>query len=214
MMTLIKREIQDAWVMFGLGGLLVLAVNLPVWYTFCRDYADVPSLGVPGIVRSAFTLAIAPMSFISLGLGMLQSWLDQTRKVSAFLATLAVSREQIFLARVLAGLLLVTGMILILLLGFGLNMTFCRPVMPLNWTYIILGILTAFLLNTASYAVGVMLEQGKNRVAPAAATLALWYLVLWLALMKIDLGQLVLMLLAITAAVLWVARRRFLAAAL
>lgn len=215
MIALLKRQIQDAMVMFGLGLLVVIVVNALVWfYSFDRGYVDEPALGVPGVVGSAFTVAILSLSFIALGLGILQSYLDQTRKASAFLATLALRRERIFLARILAGLAIVAGTFLILLAGFGVFLVFRPPVRPLDGWYIGLSILTGFLLIAVSYSLGAMFEHGKNRPEPVLATFGLWGCVLWLALMKIDLGPLAAVLSAITVAALLYGRQRFLAAAL
>lgn len=102
MLTLLKREIEDNWVFFLAAVILAFACSLFIaWQLYYVKANDEESF-----VTLLMMNAICGM-LIFCGLGAAQMYWDRTRKVSALLATLAVTRNKIFVARILAGALVV-----------------------------------------------------------------------------------------------------------
>ncbi len=102
MLTLIKREIYDHIAYFVgalVFSLLIVFIIVYVSYTFNETKAMFAS----SVVASIPVIIIFVLG--STAMGVSQMHMDRNRKVSAFLSTLAATRDQILLARISAGIL-------------------------------------------------------------------------------------------------------------
>jgi ABC-type transport system involved in multi-copper enzyme maturation permease subunit len=98
MLSLIVREIRDNIVSVALPCLVsALGMTLAIVFAFSR-------------VREGFpvTIMVTPILLLAFcGLGASQAYGDRANRISSLLATLGITRNRIFAARVLAGLLIV-----------------------------------------------------------------------------------------------------------
>jgi ABC-type transport system involved in multi-copper enzyme maturation permease subunit len=101
MLTLLKREIQDNIAFFiaaALFSAVLILTTVSVTYSEDPGHVSVSSLSLM-IPTVAFTL----LGFYAMGSGQMR--FDKSRKISALLVTLPVSRHQILIARIITGLL-------------------------------------------------------------------------------------------------------------
>jgi hypothetical protein len=160
MLTLIKREIEDNIAYFlGIIAASMLFTFTIIIMAFNKGSEEsavlLPSLYIPVIF------------FVFIGvcnIGVSQMYLDKTRKISAFLSTLPVSRNQILAAR------LITGILAILILLAAPFISFQALLDNFEWfqpayKFIVFEItLTAFLLCLGVYSTGLMLGFNSNKV--------------------------------------------------
>jgi hypothetical protein len=170
MLTLIKREIEDNYVFFI--GAIIPAIFFSImlaWYQYYGERSNV-SLNVFGFILSVVVL----LGFCSMGAA--QMYFDKTKKVSALLATLAVTRNQIFTARVIAGLLLVViGFIpiaeVIIMTCSWLNTPGLHLYIRTGFYYEFL--IPTFILGFACYCVGLQAGWASGRVRPSLGVIGL-----------------------------------------
>jgi ABC-type transport system involved in multi-copper enzyme maturation permease subunit len=97
MFTLIKREIEDHKIHFVMAFVMSIIFSIPIIAQLYRpENKDILPLLFP--VLTILTI----IGICSLGASQMN--IDKTRKISAFLLTLPVTRSQIFAARVLTGI--------------------------------------------------------------------------------------------------------------
>jgi hypothetical protein len=172
------REIEDNRVFFI--GTLILAVifsGLFFWLLYYGEMDDGPFIIVP--IWSAFLGML-----IFCGLGAAQTYWDRTKKTSALLATLAVSRGQIFVARVIAGsLLVIIG--LIPLAEITITAAFTKSIEPSHSVRLLSEIsIPAFLLGFACYCIGLQAGWTSNRLIPTLGALGLSLVLMSVILIK------------------------------
>jgi hypothetical protein len=117
------------------------------------------------------TVAIVIIGFC--GLGTSQMYLDKNRKISAFLSTLAVSRDRILVARIITGILIILTFLLPLTIAV---MTLFRLYAPpvLFRPGMVFEIFTAaFLMAFACYCIGLQTGWNSGKVAPTLGGIAL-----------------------------------------
>jgi ABC-type transport system involved in multi-copper enzyme maturation permease subunit len=100
---------------------------------------------------------------------------DRTRKISAFLSALPVSRNQILLARIITGILAILTVVLPLLItGVAITYIFAPPI-PV-FSGIIFNIFTViFLLGFACYCLGLMTGWTASKIPPVTTCLVLTF---------------------------------------
>lgn len=171
MFTLIKREIEDNYVFFIVVIIFALFFSgLLIWHLYYDKTYDVPFIALP--VLSA---VICVLLFCAMGAAQMYS--DRTKKVSALLATLAVSRGQIFAARVITGVLLVligfistaeTVMIAILTSKF-----IAPPFLHAPGELYFKILIPALLLEFAGYCIGLQAGWTSGKIRPTLGALGL-----------------------------------------
>lgn len=158
MWTLIKREMDDCRVFFAAAvgyAVFVILILISAVYSagMGMDY-----------VRSAspVLLLTGMMLFCLMGAG--QMYLDRTRKISCFLSTLAVTRPNIFAARVITGLLLIVSTIVpIAAAGMVIVRVLCEPIpvyQRMFWE--LTGIVSV--LSVAGYCLGLLTGWARGRI--------------------------------------------------
>jgi subtilisin family serine protease len=101
MFTLIKREIEDN-IAYFVAAVLFSAALVGTMVLIAHDNGS-DHAKTAGVALSLPVYLITILGFAAMGVG--QMHIDRTRKVSAFLSTLPVSRSQILLARIATGVL-------------------------------------------------------------------------------------------------------------
>jgi len=171
MFALIKREIQDHIVYF-IGAAVFSAVFIVMSISVIHQYdpKDPPvfsiGLGVPAVTIVIFGIC---------AMGATQMYLDKTREISALLSTLAVSRNRILLARIIAGILAILTLLVpltiaagILLRLFTLHIPFpMYPGMVFEISVVV------FLMAFACYCIGLQTGWNSNPVTPSLGALFL-----------------------------------------
>ena len=177
MFTLIKREILDHIVYF-FGAAIFSAIYIIILISVISQYESSQrsvrnsgdfqvfqiGVGVP-------TVAIVIIGFC--GLGAAQMYLDRTRKISAFLSTLAVSRDRILLAKIITGILVILTLLLPLAITVA---TLLRLYVPpfLIYPGMVFEIFTAtFLMAFACYCIGLQTGWTSGKIAPTLGGIAL-----------------------------------------
>jgi ABC-type transport system involved in multi-copper enzyme maturation permease subunit len=179
MLTLIKREIEDNYVFF-IGTLLLTGIfsGIFVWQMYYGREDDGSFIVVP-VWNSILGF------FIFCGFGAAQMYWDRTRKISALLATLAVSRKQIFIARVIAGFLLVViGLAPLAVVTVTAVLTRNADMShSVRLLYPVVSI-PVFLLGFACYCIGLQAGWTSNKVVPIVGGLGLGLLFLTAIIIK------------------------------
>jgi ABC-type transport system involved in multi-copper enzyme maturation permease subunit len=173
------REIEDNRVFFF--GVLLLAVIfsvLFVWQLYYCTTDDGPFILLP-ILNAIFG------TLIFCAMGAAQMYWDRTRKISALLATLAVSRNQIFIARVFTGFLLVL-IGLVPLAGTTITAVFTRTIEPSHDVRLIYPevAIPVFLLGFACYCIGLQAGWTSNKIAPTLGSLGMSIILITVVLIK------------------------------
>lgn len=180
MYALIKREIQDHIVYF-IGAAAFSAVFIIISISLIHQYdpKEPPAfsigLGVPAITIVIFGIC---------AMGATQMYLDRTRKISALLSTLAVSRSRILLARIIAGILaILTLLVPLTVTAVVLSRLFTPPV-PM-FTGVVFEIsVTVFLMAFACYCIGLQTGWNSNPLTPSLGALGLTCILLPLIIVK------------------------------
>ena len=179
MLTLIMREIEDNRVFFF--GVLLLAVILSILFAWLLYYGETDD--GPFILVPVLNTILGALIFCAMGAG--QMYLDRTKKISALLATLAVSRSQIFIARVTAGFLLVI-IGLAPLAGTTATAVFEKSFDPAHSFRLIYPEVTIplFLLGLACYCIGLQAGWTSNKVMPTLGSLMMSIILITAVLIK------------------------------
>ena len=176
MFTLIKREIRDhiAYLILAacLGAVFIL-ISIPV-FSRLKDFTEASrSYG-----RTGFTVGLGiPIAVIVIigicGLGAAQMYLDRTRKISAFLSTLAVSRSQILIARIISGILVILTFLVPLMITVVVLLRLFIPSILIHPGMIFEVFLTTFLMVFACYCIGLQTGWNSNPITPSLGGLFL-----------------------------------------
>jgi ABC-type transport system involved in multi-copper enzyme maturation permease subunit len=179
MLTLIKREIEDNYVFFvGTLILTVILTSVFVWGLYYGEKDDGPFIGVP--VWNSFLGML-----IFCGMGAAQMYWDRTKKISALLATLAVSRGRIFIARVIAGFLLVIiGLFPLAAVTVTAVLTRTADVShSVRLLYPDVSI-PVFVLGFACYCIGLQAGWTSNRITPTLGAIVMSIILITVILIK------------------------------
>jgi hypothetical protein len=168
MFTLIKREIQDHLVYFL--GAVILSATLIALLTSAIYHIE------PGDSPVFIGLSIPVTVVLIIGctaMGASQMYTDRTRKISAFLSTLPVTRGRILIARIITG----TSAILTVLLpltvtGMVLWRLFAPPI-PIYSGLIFDIFVVTFLMGFACYCLGLQTAWTSSRITPTLGGLVL-----------------------------------------
>ena len=161
MWTLIKREMDDCRVFFVAAvsyAVIVILILISAVYSAGMGMDYVWS-------ASPVLLLTGMMLFCAMGAG--QMYLDRTRRISCFLSTLAVTRPNIFAARVITGLLLIFLTIApIAAAGMVIVRVLCEPI-PVYQRMFRELTCTVSVLSVAAYCVGLLTGWARGRILSA-----------------------------------------------
>jgi hypothetical protein len=167
MFTLIKREIRDNLVYF-VGAIAISGVFICISIPPLYSGGFRPLLGNLGIIA----VIIASLAFFAMG--ATQMYIDKNRRISAYLATLSVSRDQILAARivtaVLAILIFFVPLIIMAVISISLLNRYSYPPYQTMIFEVSTGIL---LLVFACYCIGLLIGWTEGRIVPGLGGLVL-----------------------------------------
>jgi hypothetical protein len=188
MFTLILREIEDNWVFLVAAAILACAFSFLIgWQMYSVNGSNEGSSIVVLIANAVCGI------FIFCGLGAAQMYWDRMKRISALLATLPVTRNQIFTARIAAGgLAVVMGFLptvgTMMVVSGMVESSSIAGVGPVNAPVAGIWILI-FLLCVASYCVGLQTGWTSNRIMPTLGSLLLSMIltcVIWIKGFELD----------------------------
>ncbi len=169
MFTLIKREIQDHLVYFiGAAAFSVVFIIMSISVIHRYDPKEPPvfaiGLGVPAVTIVIFGIC---------AMGATQMYLDKTRKISALLSTLAVSRNRILLARIIAGILAILILLVPLTIAAGILLRLFSPSIPIFPGMVFEISVVVFLMAFACYCIGLQTGWNSGKIIPTLGGIAL-----------------------------------------
>jgi len=183
MLTLIKREIRDHNVYF-LGAIILTAILICLTvfatYKIIYQYDHEDAVAYIGLLLPIIVILMIGFS----GMGVSQMYTDRARKISAFLSTLPVSRNQILLARIVTGILAILVVVLPFIIT-SLVMTYLfTPPIPFFPGMIFDIFAVIFLLGFACYCLGLMTGWTAGKIAPTLGCLGLTFILTTLIIVK------------------------------
>ncbi len=180
MFALIKREIQDHIVYF-IGAAAFSAIFILMSVSLIHQYdPKVPPVFSIGLGVPAVTLVIIGIC----AMGATQMYLDKTRKISALLSTLAVSRSRILLARIITGILaILTLLVPLTITAVTLLRLYVPPVLIYPGMVFEIS-LTVFLMVFACYCLGLQTGWTSGKIIPTLGGIALTCILVPLILVK------------------------------
>ncbi len=181
MFTLIKREIEDH-IAFLLGAAIATAILTVLLISAVYGYdhpKDIP------VYASGLLMPVIIVLVIGLpAMGASQMYTDRTRRISAFLSGLPVTRSQILVARIVTGVLA----ILIVLVPLTITGTVLRslllPPIPIYPGLIADMSVTGFLMVFACYCLGLQTGWTSSKLTPTLGGLALTFVLIPLIVVK------------------------------
>lgn len=180
MLALIKREIQD-FIVYFIAALVCSAILIiiSVQAVFRYDSHN------PPVVTIGLGIAIgAIVTFGTCGMGAGQMYLDKTRRISAFLSMLPVSRSRILLARIAAGVLAILLLLVPLAVTAAFLVRIFTPPIPLYSGMVLEISTTTFLLALASYCIGLQTGWNPSALTPSLGGLGLTCIFVLLVVIK------------------------------
>lgn len=181
MWALIRREIEDLWVYYL--GMMIFAGVLILLLVTQAIYGKGPDSETSNI-QLCLSFGAAASCLVFAAMGVSQMYADRMKKISAFLATQAVCRHHLYLAKLAAGILLVV--IFYAAVGgtlWVMNHAYGPPVFSGRrlWIYYPVTVTAAGL---ACYVLGLSMGWTSGKIFPTLGTLALAFLLLSLLLIK------------------------------
>jgi hypothetical protein len=182
-LIMVKREIGDHSLLF-LGALAVVAIY--VFYVTTRVFVapGSPPIGVPPIMHTLLLSFLPWLAVTAAGVGAVQMRSDLRSNTCAFLATTATTRRRVLGAKLVAGLLWISVLVVpVALTDCVLLMVFPRLVWP--DISLLARVLAIFLLSCLSgYAVGLDAGMGERKLVTLSAIVVLVPLLLSVILVK------------------------------
>jgi hypothetical protein len=181
MFTLIKREIEDHLAFF-LGAAIATAILIVLLVSAVLNYEPPDNIPVYAI---GFLIPVIVVVVIGLpAMGASQMYTDRTRRVSAFLSGLPVTRSQILVARIVTGVLAILIMLVPLTITGAVLRHLLLPPIPIYPGLIADMSVTAFLMAFACYCLGLQTGWTSSKLTPTLGGLALTVILIPLILVK------------------------------
>ena len=181
MFTLIKREIEDHLAFF-LGAIIATPILIVLLVSVVFNYDpphDIPVYAV-GLFIPVLVVAVIGLP----AMGASQMYTDRTRRISAFLSGLPVTRSQILVARIVTGVLAILIVLAPLTITGKVLRSLLLPPIPIYPGLIADISITAFLMAFACYCLGLLTGWTSSRITPTLGGIALTVILLPLILVK------------------------------
>ena len=179
MFTLIKRELEESFVFLLLAaivaGLTVMLIIAGFYYgeDHERIIAIVPSFVFSGVMILLFGW-----------LGVDQIYGDKNKHMNSFLCTLAVSRLQVFAAKIITGIICILTFVVPFVIMWWVVFPFVVPTNPLFVGMFFNGAITIFLVAVSAYCIGLQIGWQSNKIVPLIGGLLLMSVFLPIAVVK------------------------------
>ncbi len=176
MFALIKREIQDHIVYF-IGAAAFAAIFILISIPVVGRYESIKRQGYD-YRTPEFTVGIGVpvVAIVIIGIcamGATQMYLDRTRKISALLSTLAVSRSRILLARIITGILAILTLLVPLTIAAVILLRLYAPPVPMYPGMVFEIFIAVFLMAFACYCIGLQTGWNSGKIIPTLGGIAL-----------------------------------------
>lgn len=180
MFTLIKREIEDHIAWFLAAGLFS-AFLAAIWISLVsRRGSDGPP--VTALAALFPTTLVVVFGFCAMGAS--QMHMDRTRKISAFLSTLPVTRGRILIARIVTGILAILVLLVPLAVTAAVLSRLFAPPHPVYPAFVAEIFTVIFLMGFACYCLGLQTGWSSSKVIPTLGSLLLTFILVPLILIK------------------------------
>jgi hypothetical protein len=179
MFTLIKREIRDHIVYF-LGAAVLTAILIAIVIVLTYQIGRGDSIVYIGLSLPVIVILMIGFS----GMGVSQMYTDRARRISAFLSTLPVSRNQILLARIITGFLAILIVVLPMVITSMVMEYLFAPPIPVYSGMIFDIFAVIFLLGFACYCLGLTTGWTAGKIAPTLGCLGLTFILTSLIIVK------------------------------
>lgn len=168
-LTLIKREIQD-YIAYFLGAIVfsLMLVSLMISAAFRANKLIDLLIFEPGFtIVIIFILAIG---FSSMGIS--QTYIDRTRRISAYLSTLSINRSQILISKIFTGILAILTFFIPVTITCAFIPTVLNNPVPTNPDIIVEILITSISITLACYSIGLQIGY-TGKIIPIFAGIAL-----------------------------------------
>ncbi|MHC4059983.1 MAG: hypothetical protein ACYSR6_00015 [Planctomycetota bacterium] len=197
MFTLIKREFEDH-IAYFLAAAIFVAILIGIGLSV--EYSD---RHAPTAAIALFITAALIAVFGSCAMGVSQMYADRTKRISAFLSTLPVTRRRILAVRIITGILAI--LLFLVPLAVTAEILFQRfaPHYPIQGHIIAEMFAAIFLMGFACYCLGLQTGWNSGKLTPSLGSLGLTCLLVPLILVKgLGLPFIVIILIFILASVI------------
>lgn len=172
MFALIKREVVDNIVLFGLAILPPSMISvLIIKEVVARSLVDAP-IGIPVFMYEIFWPYLLFGAFVAAACGTAQMHGDKNEKISTFLSTLATTRRQIIAARMIVGVFLILLLSAPVFTDIVLLRTYSRLV-PIETGFLIRPFVTIFSVFVCCYAIGLQSGWRTSKIMSLLSSIAL-----------------------------------------
>ena len=186
MFTLIKREIEDH-IAYFIGAGIISGILIVLSILAISDQEPSDPIVFVGLGISAIIVLIIGLP----GMGASQMYTDRTRRISAFLCGLPVTRNQILAARIITGILAILTFLLPVTITAVILLRLFAPTGPIYSVYssvysgFIFDIfITVFLMSFACYCLGLQTGWTSSRITPTLGGVALAFMLVPLIIVK------------------------------
>jgi ABC-type transport system involved in multi-copper enzyme maturation permease subunit len=181
MFTLIKREIEDNLAFF-LAAITATAILVVLLVSAVLNYDPPHNMPVYAI---GFLIPVIVIVVIGIpAMGVSQMYTDRTRRVSAFLSGLPVTRSQILIARIVTGVLAILIVVVPLMITGAVLRQMLLPPIPIYPGLIADMSATAFLMAFACYCLGLLTGWTSSRITPTLSGLVPTFVLIPLIVVK------------------------------
>ena len=180
MYALIKREIRDHRVFF-MGAVILSTVLIGLTTATLDSHRWIEKAAFDS-GAGATVLPIVVLGFF--GMGAVQMDTDRIRRISAFISTLAVSRNRILLAKIIAGVLAILIALVPWAVTVAVLLRIHAPPIPIYSVMVLELFAGTFLVTLACYCIGLQAGRNSGRLVPWIGGLALTFILATLILIK------------------------------
>lgn len=180
MFTLIKREVRDH-LGFFISAMIFSGILVGLSISLLFEYRHVER----AVARmGALIIAVSIVILGFFAMGAVQMYVDKTRRISAFISTLPVSRSRILLAKLIAGVLAILTLLIPLTIAAIILFRLLSPPIPLYGGVIFEGFTGIFLTAFACYCIGLQIGGSSGKPGAALGGLALTFILISLICIK------------------------------
>jgi len=212
MLTLIKREIQDAMVYFLLAVIFISCLlGMLIYQVSIKPHSNM--VGIPPIMYGIFGFFVF-VPLVAAAFGASQMKLDKDKKISSFLNTLATTRRQILSAKIITGFLWILLLFLPVAAAYIILLKVFPPAFVPIGGFGVRVFVTFFVCTLACYSFGLLVGWQSNKLIPALGVIHITMILVSLIVIKGFGFQIILLLVLFSAAALVRMWQKFMTTAL
>jgi hypothetical protein len=188
MWTLIKREVKDETVILLIGLAVVIVTGTIALITDINKYNDRTTnpLGLSQSFEALFNIGTILFSLLVTALGINQVYKDRTKKISAFLVTLATTRQWLLVAKILLGIIFIIIGFVMSALPVMIMLKKYPPILPVDYSVLLIKWLFGICFGFTSYMLGLVCGFSKSQWGFVVLPIILLLLIVWLLIMPFS----------------------------